>query len=264
MKSVYRNKTSLWFAILGIFMLLFIIAPIGKILLSAQGPNLLQALYDQEVLASIWLTMSSALWATLFTLIFGVPLAYLLARNNFWGKKIIEGIIDLPVVIPHTAAGIALLTVFGQRFFMGKVLSFFGLSAVGTRLGIVIAMTFVSAPFLINAAKEAFKLVDPKLENAARTLGASPWQAFWKITLPLSKRAIFSGMIMMWARGISEFGAIVILAYHPMVAPVLIFERFEAFGLKYAQPVAVILVLISLIIFTVLRTIVNRNNAKVN
>jgi molybdate/tungstate transport system permease protein len=204
------------------------------------------------------LTLRAALYATIFALLFGVPLAYLLARFNFPGRKIIEGVIDLPIMIPHTAAGIALLSVFGRRFWAGKLFGTFGIGFVGELPGIVLAMIFVSLPFLVNAAKEGFCSVDPRLEKVARSLGAGPWRMFRDISLPLCSRHILSGAIMMWARGISEFGAVVILAYHPMVAPVLIYERFNAYGLNYSRPVAVLLVLICLAVFVVLRGVAVR------
>jgi len=95
-----------------------------------------------------------------------------------------------------------------------------------------------------------------RLEKVARSLGASPWQAFFKISLPLAWRSIVAGNIMMWARGISEFGAVLILAYHPMIAPVLVYERFETYGLDYARPVAVLLIMVCLIVFIGLRMLV--------
>jgi molybdate/tungstate transport system permease protein len=123
-------------------------------------------------------------------------------------------------------------------------------------------MAFVSLPFLVNAARDGFVSVNPRLERVARTLGATPWQTFFKVSLPLSWRSILSGSIMMWARGISEFGAVIVLAYHPMTAPVLIWERFESYGLKYARPVAVILILLCLIIFAVLRSLAARREER--
>ena len=105
---------------------------------------------------------------------------------------------------------------------------------------------FVSLPFLINGAREAFALVDPELELVALSDGASHWQAFFLVTLPLAWRGVLAGALMMWGRGISEFGAIVILAYHPKTVPVLVFERFYGFGFAAAQPVAVILILAAL------------------
>ena len=169
-----------------------------------------------------------------------------------------EGLIDLPIVIPHTAAGIALLFIFGRQFVMGKALQLFGIEVLDSRVGIVIAMLFVSIPFLIDSAKAGFQKVDVRLEKVARTLGASPWQSFFKISLPLAWRSIMAGNIMMWARGISEFGAVIILAYHPMIAPTLVLERFESYGLSYSRPVATILIVLCLVIFITLRTIAYR------
>ena len=116
----------------------------------------------------------------------------------------------------------------------------------------------MSVPFLVDSAREGFEAVDPRIEKVARTLGASPWYVFWHVTLPLAWRAIMSGAIMMWARGISEFGAVVILVYHPMTAPVLVYERFLSFGLNYSRPVAVLLILICLGIFAALRMVGGR------
>jgi molybdate/tungstate transport system permease protein len=192
------------------------------------------------------------------TLLLGVPLAYLLARVDFTGRSLIEGIINLPVIIPHTAAGIALLTVFGSRFFGGKLFSLLGIKFVGKFAGIVIAMMFVSLPFLVNEVKEGFRAIDDKLEKVARTLGANSCQTFFKIALPLNFNHIMSGSVMMWARGLSEFGAVVILAYHPMAAPVLIYERFTSYGLKYSSPIAVVMVFTTLIVFAGLSLLQNK------
>jgi molybdate/tungstate transport system permease protein len=206
---------------------------------------------EKEVIASILVTFQAALLATLFGALFGIPLAYLLARFDFPGRRWVEGAINLPVVLPHSAAGIALLSVLGSRTTLGQAAGAFGLSFVGTIPAIAAAMAFVSLPFLVSAAVEAFRSVDPRLELAARTCGAGPGRAFTRITLPLALRGLIAGMVMMWARGISEFGAVLILAYHPMTAPVLIFERFTSFGLKYARPVAVLLLGLCLLVFVI-------------
>ncbi len=248
-----KDIFTITFAILGLVIILFVLFPLGKMIFTSDPGVLYQTFIDKEVRDSIWLTLYASLLATIFAFIFGVPLAYLLARKEFWGKSIVEGLIDLPIIIPHIAAGIALLFVFGRRFFIGRAFSFLGISFVDEIAGVVIAMLFVSVPFLINSAKEGFKSVDPRLENVARTLGASSWESFWKVSFPLASRSILSGGIMMWARGISEFGAIVILAYHPMTASVLTFERFESYGLEYSRPVAVLLILICLSLFIILR-----------
>jgi molybdate/tungstate transport system permease protein len=238
------------FSALGFLLVLFIAVPILRMLVSAGPGTLVNTAGEAEVHASIFLTLRASLWATLVALFTGVPLAWVLARKDFKGKKLIEGIIDLPVIIPHTAAGIALLSVWGRHSLLSRVT---GLDIIGTEIAIAMGMFFVSVPFLVNAAKEGFKLIDERYEKTAVTLGATPWKAFLTVSLPMVKKSLISGSIMMWGRGISEFGAVIILAYHPMVAPVLIFERFQNFGLKYALPVTVLLIVISLVIFIVMR-----------
>lgn len=244
-----KNKTSVLFSFLGTIMFLFILIPILKLFFSAHRGEIQEAVKETEVISAISLSLLAAFYTTLIGFILGVPLAYQLARTPFRGKSLVEGVINLPLVIPHTAAGIALLGVFGRHELGGKFFQIFNLRFVTELPGIVIAMLFVSVPFLINAARDGFASVDPKLEKVARSLGANPWQVFWRISFPLASRNIFSGAILMWARGISEFGAVVILAYHPLTAPVLLYERFVAYGLKYAQPIALLLISICLVFF---------------
>lgn len=240
---------------LGTILVLIVVVPLLRMILAADPTVLRATVADAKVMRSILLTLRCALWATVVCAFFGIPLAYILARWHFPGRSLVQGVIDLPVMIPHTAAGIALLMIYGRRFFLGKAFATVGLSFVGTEAGISLAMAFVSLPFLVNASRDGFLSVNPRLERVARTLGASPWKAFFKVSLPLTWRPILSGGIMMWARGISEFGAVIVLAYHPMTAPVLIWERFESFGLKYARPVAVVLILLCLVIFAALRSL---------
>jgi molybdate/tungstate transport system permease protein len=121
-------------------------------------------------------------------------------------------------------------------------------------------MAFVSIPFLINAARDGFAGIPLRLEKAALTLGASPVRVFFTISLPLAWRNIVSGLILMFARGMSEFGAVIVIAYHPMITPVLIYERFGAFGLQYARPVSVLFIVISLSVFIVLRWLAREKN----
>ena len=253
MRALFADKMRTVFAILGSLLILFIAWPLLRTVTASSPAVLWQTLSDVEVRSSILLTLYSSLIATGLAFFSGVPLAYLLARVDFAGKRLVEGIIDVPVVVPHSAAGIALLMVFGRRTILGRGFGLLGLKFVSAAPGIVIAMLFVSLSFLVNAAREGFEAVDPRLERVARTLGASPWGAFWRVSFPLAWRSILSGMIMMWARGLSEFGAVVILAYHPMVAPVLLYERFESFGLRYARPVATLMILICLATFVALR-----------
>ncbi len=253
-----QRRLTITFMLLGAVIVLFIFVPLAKTLFSSSPSLLWETLLEGEVLSSIWLTLYTALIATVVGLVFGVPLAYFLARHEFRGKRFIEALIDVPIVMPHTAAGIALLFVFGQKFLVGRAFHVIGIDFVLSIPGIVIAMLFVSVPFLIDSAKEGFGKVDQRLENVARTLGASPWQTFFKVSLPLAKGSIFGGSVMMWARGISEFGAVLVLCSYPTIAPILVYTRLEEYGLDYALPVASILIIICVVVFVALRSFAYR------
>jgi molybdate/tungstate transport system permease protein len=253
------NSFYLVFVFLSGLLLLFIVAPLIGMLLSTSPDAVFQTAKDSEVTNSIWVTLGASVMGTLIFAIAAIPLAYILARKSFPMKKLVIGIIDLPIVIPHTAAGIALLGLISRNSMIGKAAGAIGFDFVGSIPGIVIAMAFVSLPYLINAAREGFANVPERLEKAALNLGASHTKTFLKISLPLAWRSILSGLILMFARGISEFGAVVIIAYHPMTTPVLIYERFGSFGLQYARPIAVIVILISLVVFILLRFLAGKN-----
>ena len=253
-----KNKLNIFNLIivfLSALVLLFIIAPLTGMVLSTSFPSIVETTQDVEVQNSILITLLTAFAATIVIAIAGVPFAYFLSRKDFPGKQLVLGIINLPIVIPHTAAGIAVLGFISRDSIPGKIADTFGYSLVGSPAGISLAMAFVSVPFLLNAARDGFAGVPVRLEKAALNLGASPARVFFTISLPLAWRNIVSGAIMMFARGMSEFGAVIIVAYHPMITPVLIYERFSTFGLKYAQPVAVIFILVTLVFFVALRLV---------
>ena len=157
------------------------------------------------------------------------------------------------MMIPHIVAGIALYCVFMRSGLIGAPLEKIGIIFTDTFLGIVVAMLFMSFPYLVNTAKEGFRSVDVRLENVARSLGASPWKVFREISFPLAFPSIFNGVVLCWARGISEFSAVLILAYFPKSAPILIYEKFTTFGLASSRPISVLLILICLLIFVFLR-----------
>jgi len=257
-RNLYFN---ILFSVLGGSLLLFIVLPLISILLGTTPQSLWRALGDPEVQRSISLTFSAAAVATLLAAFTGVPLAFLLARRKFRGKRLVEALVNLPIVIPHTAAGVALLLVFGRRGLLGQWLTPLGIAFTDNVAGIVVGMLFVSLPFLVNLSRESFALIDEELERVALIDGATPWQAFWHVSLPQAWRGVLAGALMMWARGISEFGAVVILAYHPKIVPVLVFERFEGFGLVAAQPVAALLILVALATFIFLRLSLLKENA---
>lgn len=250
------------FILLGGLVLLFIIAPLISMVMATSSLDLFETATDSEVTNSIWLTLRVAFLTTLLFALGAIPLAYVLARYNFPFKKLVMGLIDLPIVIPHSAAGIAVLGFISRDSLVGKITSQFGLDFVGHPIGIGLAMAYVSIPFLINAARDGFQNVPVRLEHAALNLSASSVRVFFTISLPMASRSIVSGLILMFARGMSEFGAVIIVAYHPMITPILIFERFGSYGLKYARPVSVIFIAICLLVFIGLRLII-KNKANV-
>ena len=239
--------------ILSSLVLLFIIAPLAGMFFHTGGTQFLETVRDKEVQQSVWLTLWVSFAATFIFSFGAIPFAWSLARKKLPAKNLIQGIIDLPIVLPHTAAGIALLGFISRDGILGKAASLAGLNLVNHPAGIALAMAFVSLPFLINAARDGFEAVPERLEKAALNLGASHMKVFFTISLPLAWRSITTGFVMMFARGMSEFGAVVIIAYHPMTAPVLIYERFSSYGLNYARPTSVFFILIALLFLIGLR-----------
>ncbi len=230
-------------------LVLFVAGPMARLLLEASPSGLGEALRDRELAASLGLTAVTATAATLLGVLLGVPLAYLLARFDFPGRRLVTGVVELPVVVPHPVAGIALLLFLGRSSPVGGALASLGLEFVNHVPGIVAGMLFVSAPIVVSATREAFRAVDPKLERVARTLGDSGWGAFRRITLPLAARSVVAGAVLAWARSVSEFGSIVILTYNPKVASILIYDRFTLFGLPAAVPAAALLLVLALAVF---------------
>jgi len=253
-----KSKAFPIFIILSSIMVAILFVPILNIFVYVGIDGIINAIKDKNAIASILVSFEAAFLSTLISMLFGIPLAYILARKNFIGKKIIAAIVDLPVIVPHTVAGIALLLVLGRNGLIGMPLSQIGFHLTDSLLGISLAMLFVSAPFFINYAREGFEAVDPKMENVAMSLGASRWKAITTITLPISMRNIFIGAIMAWARSISEFGAVIIIAYFPMVAPVYIYSKYIERGVAAAAAPAALLLLISILVFIVARVVANK------
>jgi len=249
-----KKEVFLWMTIFcGVLVLTFILLPLFQMIASPSWENLTAAIGDRDVVRSIWLSIYTAGLAAIISFVVGTPFAYFLARKVFWGKGLVESIVDLPIVIPHPVVGIAILGVVGKNHWIGQILSELGIRIMGSVPGIVVVLTFVGMPFYINTVKHGFESISPRLENVSRSLGANMFSTFFRITFPLARRSMVVGMIMCCARAISEFGAVIIVAYHPMIAPVLIYERFEAYGLAYSQPVAVLLISVCLVLFLFLR-----------
>ncbi len=254
MRQAHR-AASVLAAFCGSIFLLFLLAPIARLIGAGGAGGLRQLLTDQELRSALVLTAVTATTATALAILGGTPLAYLLERRAFRGRAALAAVIDLPLLIPHPVAGIALLLVLGRRSLVGGTLLDLGIRVVGSPVGIVCAMLFVSAPLYVSATREAFARVDARYEAVARSLGDPAWRAFRRVTLPLSGRGLIAAGVVAWARAVSEFGSIVILTYNPKVASVLSYDRFTSYGLEEALPVAAVLALLAFVPLLVLRAL---------
>lgn len=250
----YSLLAALW--LLGSLLLGLVLLPLIALTFSESPASLVEVAGMGDVREAIELSLAGAFIASVFAATFGVPLAWLLARATFPGRAAVAAIVDLPLAVPHTVAGIALLFVFGRRGIIGAPAEgLFGLTFWSSFAGIVVAMLFVAAPYTVNAARIGFEAIDPRLEMVARTLGLGPWGVLRRISLPLARRGIATGVTLTFARALSEFGAIVIIAYYPKTAPVLIYELFLRFGIREAAAMSVLLLAISLALFVLLRAL---------
>lgn len=248
-------------ASLGAVLLVALAFPL-LLFVARQDPALvLEKLVDPAVHRMLFLSVYAPLVAAVFALLTGVPLAYLLAKG-FHGAELVQSLVDLPLVVPHSVAGIVVLFGFGP---MG---AFPRLSILGTMVGAVLAMTFVSAPYAVNSTRDAFESMNPRLEYAARIHGAGPAETVRRVSLPLAARSILTGGVLAWARAVSEFGAVAVVAYsvsffYPPAgevvrsahAPVFIYQEYLTGSLQSSGAVAFLLLAVSVVIFLVVRGI---------
>ncbi len=243
------------FTLIGSTLVVFAFLALATITLTqlADLPFLLQVARDSRVIDSILLTFGAGLLVVFILLILGTPLAYVLARTHSRVNSLVESLIDIPLVLPHTVAGIMVYLLFMQRGLLGAPLKEIGIVFEDAFPGIVVAMLFVSMPFYVNTVREGFQKVPLHIENVARTLGASRFRAFVLVVLPLSSRHILNGCVVAWGRAISEFAAVTMIAYYPMVVSTLIYYRFTTGGLKESSAIAFLMILASFSVFLVLR-----------
>ena len=242
------------FSLAGGLLLAFIALPLLQLYGTQTPASLMRVAAMAEVRNAILLSVEAAFLATACAALLGVPLAYLLARSAFPGKGLVEAVVDLPLAVPHTVVGIALLFVFGRTGIVGAPISeFTGYQFWGSAGGIVIAMLYVAVPYTVNAARVGFEAVDPRLEKVARTLGAGRWAVFLQVSLPLAARGILTGLTLTFARSISEFGSVIVLTYYPMTAPVKIYDMFLQFGLGDSSAMAALFLAVTLSLFVLFR-----------
>src|SRR5579884_560366 len=230
----------LW--LLGGVLTIFVGAPIFALIANQAGNQIWPVLSNPQTSAAVATSLVATTISTLLVTVLGVPLAYLLARVWFPGRALVGGLIYLPLVLPPVVAGIMLLLVWGQAGTFGQFLEPHGIYFVGEISGIILAQMFVSAPFVVVASRSAFERVDRDLVEAARIAGADSMQIFWAIAVPLSLRAIMAGAALSWMRAFGEFGATVIMAYHPYSFSVLTYVQFGSYGLAPVLPMALLAV----------------------
>jgi molybdate transport system permease protein len=249
-----------WLALASVPMLVFLIVPLLALVLRVAPAQLLANLATPEVAQAISLSINTTALTVALTVLCGTPVAFLLARRRFRGRAALDTLIDLPMVLPPSVAGIALLVAFGRRGLLGQHLSDMGVEIAFTQAAVVLAQTFVAAPFYIKAATAGFASVDAELEQAAALDGASPFQVFRYITAPLAWAALFGGAIMTWARALGEFGATIIFAGNfvgrTQTMPLAIYQGFEQ-ELSVALTLSAILLAVSFAVLFLVRGVLS-------
>jgi molybdate transport system permease protein len=250
------------FAPLALLLAAFILVPLLALTWrAAESGELADNLTSDLVLDAMLLSAITSTLCLFLALLFGTPLAYLLARRDFPGKALVDLLIDLPIVLPPTVAGVALLVAFGRRGVLGEHLDALGIDIAFTTTAVVLAQLFVSAPFYIRTVKAGFEGVSPEYEGVAATLGASPLRIFWRIVLPLSWPSLLAGAILCWARALSELGATLVFAGNfperTQTMPLAIIGVFDAGrSIDVAIALGVILVFASALLLVLLRLVV--------
>ena len=247
--------------LLSLPLLLFLALPVVAMFLRTPPAQLLANLGQKQVIQAVSLSMLTTSITLAVTIVFGTPVAYLLARYNFPFRRVIDTLLDLPTVLPPSVAGIALLMAFGRRGLVGEWLEVWGLHIAFTQVAVVLAQTFIAAPFYVKAATLGFAGVDRDMEQAAALDGAGRRQVFRFITLPLAWSALLSGAVMTWARALGEFGATIIFAGNypgrTQTMPLAIYIGFEL-DLNVALTLSVILVGCSFLVLIVVKGLLQR------
>ncbi len=257
-----KTRLSGMWGVLSLPMLVFLSIPIVALFLRISPNNLLENLSQPNVLQAIGLSLITTLISTLIIILGGTPLAYSQARGQFRFNRLIDTLIDLPLVLPPAVAGIALLMAFGRRGILGGVLNDLGIHIAFTPLAVIIVQVFVAAPFYIKSATLGFSNIDQELEQSAALDGASSPQVFRFLTIPLSWSALLGGSMMSWARALGEFGATIIFAGNfpgrTQTMPLAIYIGFEL-DLDIALTLSVILILFSFLALLIAKYILNRD-----
>src|SRR5438105_14786205 len=227
---------------------LFLGVPLASLLVH-EPPSLLWAAMQQpEVLQALQLSLFTTSASTLLTVLFGLPVAYVLARREFAGRKLLETLVTMPTVLPPVVAGVALLLTFGRFGLIGRYLAPLGITLPFTTVAVVMAQVFVSSPFFVNSARAGLEQLDARYEMAAYTLRASPFYTFRRVTLPLVRPALLTGVGLAWARALGELGATITFAGNfpgvTQTMPIAVYVAAES-DLDSAVALSVVLLAVS-------------------
>ncbi|HSW42590.1 MAG TPA: ABC transporter permease [Patescibacteria group bacterium] len=230
---------------------LFLALPVMTLIArSVLDGSLREIVGSPAVLTALALSLTTTAISLVLTVALGLPLAFVLARRSFRGKWLVEAILDLPIVLPPSVAGLALLLVLGRRGLLAGPMQAAGIDIAFTVVAVILAQTFVSAPFFVRSARAGIAGVDRDLEDAARVDGASERELFRRITVPLAGAALAAGLVMSWARALGEFGATIMFAGNiegrTQTLPLVVYAQFQAGELDASVAAAAMLVLAAL------------------
>ncbi|MGH2532094.1 MAG: ABC transporter permease [Thermomicrobiales bacterium] len=254
-------SSALWVG--AIALVLFLLLPLAALVIrAAQETDAISAQTRQILEQALRLTFLTSLITLGIVVVFGTPLAYVLARRRFRGHRLVETLIDLPMVLPPAVAGVALLMAFGRRGIVGEPLDRIGISFGFTTAAVVMAQIFVAVPFYVRAARAGFAQVSHDLEEAAADLGASPVRVFWSVTLPLAAQSLAAGGVLCWARAVGEFGATIMFAGNfagrTQTMSLAIYGRYEAGDLDSMIVLASVLLGVSMAFLFAVRAVGGR------
>ncbi len=227
--------------LLGAVLLCYYLVPLVSLVVAQPPRTVLERLATPDVTAAVRTSVLTATVSTALATVFGLPLAYWLARTESRRSALVTALVVLPLVLPPIVSGMVLLTVVGPNTLLGGAAATAGVPLTRSLTGVVLAQTFVASPFVVVTAKAAVESVDRSLEYASRSLGKSRWTTFRRVTLPIAWPGILAGVTLGFARAIGEFGATIMLAYYPRTMPVQIWVSFTTRGLDEAFPIAVVL-----------------------
>jgi len=255
-----RRLRDFWWP-LSLPLLAFLALPLIALLARSSLGQLWLNLNQPVVYQAISLSLFTSTMATAVTIVLGTPLAFLMARRQFRLKRVVDTLIDLPTVLPPAVAGVALLMAFGRRGIAGSLLAELGIHIAFTQAAVIMAQTFIAAPLYLKSAITGFAAVEPELEQSAALDGASEWNIFRHVTIPLSHRALLSGAVLTWARALGEFGATIIFAGNfpgrTQTMPLAIYIGFEL-DLDLALTLSVILMGLSFLTLMLVKVLFQR------